>query len=758
MQTQSTFTNWDFDDTWIMICGSYPLLRNVSPFSGSGSGMEADPYQITDVCELQEMILDRDAHYKVMNNIDASQTSGWYGGKGFEPVGYHQWKKPLLAFTGSLNGQNYEVSELLINRPTEDDVGLFGSVDDNSRIYNIHLKSFSVSGNESVGCLSGSIFSYDTDSEVKVYNSSASGTVSGEIEVGIFCGVIYSTYGKCFVYDCESSGYGTGGDWKLGGFTGLIAGLKITAETYVTNCQSSATLTGHTSAGGFVGLAGSFNSKTEIKFCESSGNVEGIYEIGGFCGRSTALYEGTGSTISKCKSTCDVDGERWVGGFTGYHNPNQETSAIIENSWGGGSVSGIRDVGGFAGGVSTESTGSLAKIENCYSKATSVSASSGTVGGFCGYMENGPGTEEINNCFWDETLAGNDNSLGSGKTTAEMKTQSTFTSAGWDFTDIWDIRISKNDGYPRLFPGMDEDPEKYPDCSSAGGQASPAKIFLYYDAPSGIENCDGYLVAMNECSPVTEEPLDRRGYTVNLPISSNDYVAAIVTSPNSTTLEIAGITANRNIYIKIFPFNWDGSDSETYNYLTEGTPAWTICNTDGTTEIDIEKNNMYIGGTVTYKALESISICTNTGSFFIVPSGGDCTMRAGQSITINPGFRAYSGSSFHAIVENCGSFTARKAAPEETPQPIKGLPPAEENEEFIIYPNPNDGEFTLSFKKPFKGKYDIEIINLLGKRAYFQRGVSSQNTSIRLQQKSSGVYFLKLIKNGEIRVRKFIVR
>jgi len=59
------------------------------------------------------------------------------------------------------------------------------------------------------------------------------------------------------------------------------------------------------------------------------------------------------------------------------------------------------------------------------------------------------------NSFWDTQASGatstascNGTALGTGKTTAEMKNQNTYT--GWDFTNIWAIDSSKNNGYPYL--------------------------------------------------------------------------------------------------------------------------------------------------------------------------------------------------------------------------------------------------------------------------------------------------------------------
>ena len=56
-------------------------------FAG-GSGTPSDPYQITNVHHLQSMMSYLSAHYVLTTDIDASGTSSWNGGLGFEPVGY----------------------------------------------------------------------------------------------------------------------------------------------------------------------------------------------------------------------------------------------------------------------------------------------------------------------------------------------------------------------------------------------------------------------------------------------------------------------------------------------------------------------------------------------------------------------------------------------------------------------------------------------------------------------------------------------
>lgn len=138
-----------------------------------------------------------------------------------------------------------------------------------------------------------------------------------------------------------------------------------------------------------------------------------------------------------------VSGKQYIGGLVGRHNEH----STIANCYAACAVSGIDAVGGLAGYL-FEST-----ISNCHS----VGRVSGNnhVGGLVGWNLFLSG--RVYNSFWDTQVSGQQTSeAGTGRTTAQMQTQSTFTDAGWDFVgesvngteDIWSICEGTN--YPRL--------------------------------------------------------------------------------------------------------------------------------------------------------------------------------------------------------------------------------------------------------------------------------------------------------------------
>jgi len=144
----------------------------------------------------------------------------------------------------------------------------------------------------------------------------------------------------------------------------------------------------HGNGGAVGGLAG-VNGGT-ISNSYASGNVSGVYYVGGLAGDNLA------GTITNCYAISTVTGNSdAIGGLVGM-NYNGGT---ITNSYSTGSVTG----GSYVGGLLGENVGGV-----------------------------------ITDSYWDTETSGQPTSAGgAGKTTAEMKQQTTFVD--WDFVNIWAI-------------------------------------------------------------------------------------------------------------------------------------------------------------------------------------------------------------------------------------------------------------------------------------------------------------------------------
>ncbi|MCP4715929.1 MAG: tandem-95 repeat protein [Deltaproteobacteria bacterium] len=184
-------------------------------------------------------------------------------------------------------------------------------------------------------------------------------------------------------------------------------------------------ITGNQYVGGLVG----YNYIGTITDCYSTGSVSGAGYTGGLAGYNN------GGTITSCYSTGSVsNASGYVGGLVGGNG------GTITTCYSTGSVSGANRVGGLVG----DNGGT---ITSCYS--TGSVSGAGYVGGLLGSNMTGTYTD----CYWDTETSGTGTGVGNsivtgvtGRTTAEMKQQATFT--GWDFPNTW--RIAEDTSYPYL--------------------------------------------------------------------------------------------------------------------------------------------------------------------------------------------------------------------------------------------------------------------------------------------------------------------
>jgi len=205
-----------------------------------------------------------------------------------------------------------------------------------------------------------------------------------------------------------------------------------------------------------AGLVGYHEEGTLFRIYFDHGTVTGTNYVGGLAGYLKGGSSGV-DVISESFSTGTITGSgQYIGGVLGYLE-----QGTIRNSYSRATVTGA---GTHRGGLIGYAKGTY-NVFNSYA-AGSVTGSGGTIGGLIGTTE---GTRTVTNSFWDATATGQTRSANNvtgtdtgsfevTRTTAQMKTQSTFTDpAGlpvpgspWDFNNIWAIDGTNtiNDGYP----------------------------------------------------------------------------------------------------------------------------------------------------------------------------------------------------------------------------------------------------------------------------------------------------------------------
>ncbi len=147
-------------------------------FNGAGKGYEDEPYLITNCAQLQSMLQYK--WYALVNDVDCSDTVNWNNGLGFQPIN----------FGANLDGRNYEIKDLYINRPTTYAVGMFANFTPSNTVKNLRLTKSEVNANRvdingarSVGALAGEfrgIKVFNVHSDLNVQSNGRASDTGGD--------------------------------------------------------------------------------------------------------------------------------------------------------------------------------------------------------------------------------------------------------------------------------------------------------------------------------------------------------------------------------------------------------------------------------------------------------------------------------------------------------------------------------------------------------------------------------------------------
>ena len=265
-----------------------------------------------------------------------------------------------------------------------------------------------------------------------------------------------SNYYNCNVTGKIKSLNQVGGFHYEGGYFGQV----------IENCHVNAEVES-TSANAY-GFMRQPHSATHIKNCSFTGKVKANNIATGFIMGmfDSALIEG-------CFVSAEVNGEAEAYGFVEF-----VMDSLVKNCYFVGSVASQGIAVGFVKG-----TRSGQRVVNCYSAAT-ISAPNKE--GFVYWEQDDPELLDYTTSYFDTDVSGivtakfNENP----RTTAEMKTESTFT--GWDFNTIWKLSSITN-GYPALQwqQGSEEyipnyPPQSYVELNFTAGDSTPYPMGRFF--------------------------------------------------------------------------------------------------------------------------------------------------------------------------------------------------------------------------------------------------------------------------------------
>jgi hypothetical protein len=381
------------------------------------------------------MAMNGAASYRLGRSINVVATgdlTNVWGSSGFVPIG-----NATTPFTGSFDGRGRTISNLTINLPTQDDVGLFGSIGPAAVVRNIGLLGGSVTGANNVGALAGVNYGgFDGALRSTVSNSYAAGSVSGANEVGGLVGFNQGT-----IAGSHAAGSVKGGN-DVGGLVGFIYGSYQEVGD-VSNSYATGHVSGSSNVGGLVGSnGGTYGGAVSNSY--ATGHVSGADNVGGLLGYNGVQITtfggntpgtvtnshangdviGTGAnvgglvglnagTISGSFATGNVVGTAYTGGLVGYNGGldgdfrTAGTIGTIVDSYASGSVHGTANVGGLVGfsGGGSGSYGPVGTVTRSY--ATGSVSGTTNVGGLVG--QNGSYGTFITNSYATGKVTGTGN-------------------------------------------------------------------------------------------------------------------------------------------------------------------------------------------------------------------------------------------------------------------------------------------------------------------------------------------------------------
>ena len=281
---------------------------------------------ISNAHQLQLMAMNLDASYRLTSNIDFSSglaAGGKYPGM-WTPTGFSPIGNSSTQFTGSFDGQGHVISNLAINLPSTNFVGLFGYTSAAATLSNVSLQAATMTGLNRVGILAG-------QSLGTISNASATGAVAAR-------------------------GYG--------------GGLAGESQGSIANSSAAVTVTGLTTTSSSMGgLVGWNNGAGTIQDSYATGNVTagtGSTRAGGLTGQNN------GSILRSYATGAVSGGSQGVGGLVGYNSSGTPNATIVD-SYATGAVTATAFGGGLVG---INSVG--ASIDNSYA-AGAVSVTSSTL-------------------------------------------------------------------------------------------------------------------------------------------------------------------------------------------------------------------------------------------------------------------------------------------------------------------------------------------------------------------------------------------
>ena len=545
------------------------------PNFGSGEGTAFYPYYISTPQQLANIMLqDDDGNYPYLDkyfqlgwDIDMD-VAPFNTGEGWMPIGTEEHP-----FTGNIDGYGWEISNLYINRPSEDNVGLFGYTQE-ACIFHINLKDVNIVGKNNVGALVGNLEASSVNIKgigpvwPSFYKCTVSGNVHGQQFVGgLFGFTEYSSGERCYSFADVSGINNVGGIIGWNEVGSYEEPPNFYGDTWIIN-------------------PGSFYRNYSTGTIDASGSV-----VGGLVGRNED------ASISLSYSQSNIIGVSIVGGLIGLNNGSGNIHDCY--TFGSNILGTVDQIGGLVGS-------NTASIENCFANTTFTGSDSSAQG----LVGNDTGT--VTNSYWDMDISGiAEPGSGEGRTTDALTfPYSEDTYVNWDFEIyIWQEDEDLGDGYFHDgYPYFQWEHHVilYDFAGGSGTSEDPYLIATAYQLNNVRDELDKHFLQIRDID------LDQYPYNQGegwLPIGNEDQ--PFIGSYNGDGFSIFNLFMNRPGY---------GNNNIGLFGYTEGVEGSTIQN------IDLKNVNIighdYVGSLIGHNENTTVTNCSITGTIECSNSGG----------------------------------------------------------------------------------------------------------------------------------------
>ncbi|MFL5752830.1 MAG: PKD domain-containing protein [Bacteroidia bacterium] len=205
-----------------------------------------------------------------------------------------------------------------------------------------------------------------------------------------------------------------------------------------------------------------------------------------------------------------------------------------------------------------------------------------------------------------------------------------------------------------------------------------------------------------------------------------------------STVSTCGVESARSVEHKTIHLTINKGLGNAYNliwdnYIGQVVPTfyiWRYTNVAGWVKIDSIPSNLF-----SYTDLNAPSVASASDLSYMV-EGGPLTSCDPTRAAINT------------------SRSNIKNARQANPTGIKSYT----NESVLIYPNPSSGQFTINTGSALEAKAELRVLNNLGETVYTEQLMRSATaTTIDLSAFDNGVYFVKMILNDQLVVKRIVL-